>query len=65
MSRSARRFSYIWNSLFTQALMGSTLEAEHLELIAAIITIGVALQRTSRSDKIPFPDKKNDVCGLI
>lgn len=38
--------------------MGSTLEAEHLELIAAIITIGVALQRTSRSDKIPFPDKK-------
>lgn len=52
------------NSLFIQILMGSTLETEHLELIAAIITIGVALQRTSHSDKIPFPDK-NGVCEII
>lgn len=52
------------NSLFIQILMGSTLETEHLELIAAIMTIGVALQRTSHSDKIPFPDK-NGVCEII
>lgn len=37
--------------------MRSALETQHLELIADIVTIGGALQRTSRSDQIPFADK--------
>lgn len=49
-------FILILNSGFIQTLMGSALETQHLELIADFMTIGGALQRTSRSDEIPFAD---------
>lgn len=46
--------------------MGSALQTKHLELIAAITTIGGALQRTVQTDKIPFTDGgKNGVCEII